>query len=245
MTRGTSILVVDDDPGIRDLVEEYLRSEGFRVATVPDGEAMRRALAATEVDLVVLDVRLPAEDGFSLALELRQRSDVGIIMLSQKEDVVDRVAGLEVGADDYLSKPFSLRELLARIRSVLRRRADQGAARSSDGQRLATPARYRFAGWELDGESRILVSPEALPVELSGGEFDLLLAFVEHPRRVLSRDQLLELARNRTATLFDRSVDVQVGRLRQKIESDRRRPALIRTVRGAGYMLAAEVERLR
>lgn len=239
------IVVVDDDPEILDVVGEYLGEEGYRVSTVTSGADMRRILKEGPVDLVILDVRLAGENGFDLAQEIRQENDAGIIMLSRKDDVVDRVAGLEVGADDYIAKPFHLREVLARTRSVLRRR--ESGARESGAGTPETPTersgnRYLFGRWQLDARSRILLSPDAEPVELSSGEFDLLLAFLKHPKQTLSRDRLLDLTRGVRAAQFDRSIDVQVGRLRRKIEADPPRPAIIKTVRGAGYKFSLDVE---
>jgi len=236
------ILVVDDDPEILDIVRDYLGEEGFRVSAVASGAEMHQVLAAAPVDLVILDVRLAGENGFDLAKEIRQASDAGIIMLSRKDDVVDRVAGLEVGADDYIAKPFHLRELLARTRSVLRRRAAGSDASEVETATEATATRYRFGGWELDQRSRVLLSPTAKPIELSSGEFDLLVAFLEHPKETLSRDRLLDLTRGVRAAQYDRSIDVQVGRLRRKIEIDPPRPAMIKTVRGAGYRFSLDVE---
>ena len=245
------VVVVDDDAEIRDIIHEYLSEEGFSVGEAPDGEVMRSLIAERVPDVVLLDLKLPGEDGLTLARALRQKHPaMGIVMISGKEDVVDRVAGLEVGADDYIVKPFHLRELLARVRSVLRR-SENGEARhanmaapapesaSSPG---ASPRRvYRFSDWVLDGSGRVLLSGDGAPVELTSGEFDLLATFVSHPNRALSRDQLLDYARNREAEAFDRSIDVQVGRLRRKIERDPKRPALIKTIRNIGYMFSAEV----
>jgi two-component system OmpR family response regulator len=234
------ILVVDDDPDIREVVHDYLSEEGFRVSLAADGAAMQGVLDRGPVDLVILDVRLPGEDGLTLAARLRQDSRAGIIMLSRKDDLVDRVAGLEVGADDYVAKPFQLRELLARVRSVLRRRGSCAAATESEA--ADRPAsKFRFAGYELDRHTRLVLAPGGEPVELSAGEYDLLLTFLEHPKRPLSRDQILDYAHGREAALFDRSIDVQVGRLRRKIEANPRRPELIKTVRGVGYMFDTDV----
>lgn len=244
MNQPPHVLVVDDDPEIRSLVKEYLEEEGFRVTTAGNGTQMREALETDPVDLVILDVRLPGESGLDLALELRQASEIPIIMLSQKDDVVDRVAGLELGADDYVPKPFHLRELLARIRSLIRRseiRAESEAAPPTED--TAVEGTLRFSGWLLNPRRRELFSPGDELVELSAGEFNLLLALVERPNRVLSRDQLLDIVHNREAALFDRSIDVQIGRLRRKIETNPKQPALIKTVRGAGYMLNCSVER--
>lgn len=242
MSDSLHILVVDDDPEILDIVRDYLGEEGFRVSAVASGAEMHQVLAAAPVDLVILDVRLAGENGFDLAKEIRQASDAGIIMLSRKDDVVDRVAGLEVGADDYIAKPFHLRELLARTRSVLRRRAAGSDTSEVETATEATATRYRFGGWELDQRSRVLLSPAAKPIELSSGEFDLLVAFLEHPKETLSRDRLLDLTRGVRAAQYDRSIDVQVGRLRRKIEIDPPRPAMIKTVRGAGYRFSLDVE---
>lgn len=241
MASSEHILVVDDDPEIREVVDDYLTEEGFRVSLAADGNAMHEALQHEPADLVILDVRLPGEDGLTLAAKLRQSSQAGIIMLSSKDDLVDRVAGLEVGADDYVAKPFHLRELLARVRSVLRRR-DCSPAPVRSGTTEKRETRLRFAGYELDRHTRLLLAPNGEPVELSAGEFDLLIAFLEHPKRTLSRDQILDHARGREATPFDRSIDVQVGRLRRKIEANPRRPELIKTVRGAGYIFDIDVQ---
>lgn len=234
------ILVVDDDPEIRDIIETYFSEEGFRVSAAVDGQAMQEVLDRGEVDLILLDVRLPGDDGLTLAAKLRQQSGAGIIMLSRKDDLVDRVAGLEVGADDYVAKPFQLRELLARVRSVLRRR--NSAPARADGEAPEEPGEVlRFGSYELDRRKRLLLAADGGPLELSAGEFDLLLTFLEHPRRPLSREQLLDYAHGREVALFDRSIDVQVGRLRRKIEANPRRPELIKTVRGVGYVFDIEV----
>jgi len=241
VAEGAHILVVDDDPEILDVVREYLGDEGYRVSSAASGAEMRESLKGSDVDLVILDVRLSGENGFDLAKELRESSDAGIIMLSRKDDVVDRVAGLEIGADDYIAKPFHLRELLARTRSVLRRRA--GSTESANGSPAEQPgSRYVFGGWQLDRRTRVLISPSSKPVELSSGEFDLLLAFLENPKEPLSRDRLLDLTRGVRAAQFDRSIDVQVGRLRRKIEANPPRPAMIKTVRGVGYKLSVDVK---
>ena len=236
--------MVDDDPEIRSLVQEYLQGEGFRVTTAQDGAQMRSVLEKDPANLVILDVRLPGESGLDLALHLRQTSEVPIIMLSEKDDVVDRVAGLEIGADDYVPKPFHLRELLARIRSLIRR-TETKSEPGKPGQREKEAhgdGSLRFSGWTLSIPRRELFSPDGDPVELSAGEFNLLVAFAERPNRILNRDQLLDIVYNREANLFDRSIDVQIGRLRRKIETDPKRPALIKTVRGAGYMFNSKVE---
>ncbi len=233
------ILVVDDDAAVRKLLEGYLADHGFRVHGAHNGASMTRKLAANAVDLVILDLILPGENGLDLAKDLRKVSNVPIIMLTGKGDEIDRVIGLEVGADDYLPKPFSPRELLARIRSVLRRSdgASEPATTEATGRKKA-----RFAGWTLDLGARQLRSPDGSEVELTPGEFDLLAVFVDRRNRVLSREQLLDLARNDDSAVFDRSIDVQVMRLRRKIEPNPKQPALIKTARTAGYVFVPPVD---
>ena len=235
MSENGHILVVDDQQEICDLVREYLTDEGFRVSTANDGAGLRGVIAREAIDLVILDVVLRGEDGLQLARELRSQSDVGIIMLTGRGETVDRIIGLEMGADDYLSKPFHLRELLARVRSVLRRGLRGGDASPSR-------ERVRFAGWTLDLASRELLSPAGDDVRLTTGEYELLAAFVGHANQVLSRDRLLDLSRHREAGPFDRTIDVQVGRLRRKLEDDPKNPAVIKTVRGGGYIFTPPVE---
>ncbi|HXC27457.1 MAG TPA: response regulator [Stellaceae bacterium] len=237
MSESGHILVVDDQQEICDLVREYLSGEGFRVSTANDGAGMREAITREPVELVILDLVLRGEDGLQLARELRGTSDIGIIMLTGRGETVDRIIGLEMGADDYLSKPFHLRELLARVRSVLRR----GSTRGGD-KPVAGRARIKFAGWILDLASRELHSPSGEDVRLTTGEFELLAAFVNQPNQVLSRDRLLDLSRHREAGPFDRTIDVQVGRLRRKLEDDPKNPGLIKTVRGGGYIFTPPVE---
>ncbi len=232
------LLIVDDDREIRDLLGRFLTRHGYRVTTARDGREMRKALADWRIDLIVLDLMLPGEDGLSLCRRLRADSSIPIIMLTAMGEETDRIVGLEMGADDYLPKPFNPRELLARIKSVLRRADATPAAVSSPGRTI-----LRFAGWKLDLARRRLESAEGLVVDLSAGEFGLLVAFAEHPQRVLNRDQLLDLTRGRAAAPFDRSVDIQVSRLRRKIEPDPNKPDLIKTVRGGGYMFTPTVER--
>jgi len=231
------ILIVDDQQEICDVVQEYLTGEGYRVSSAHDGAGMRRALGQSPVDLVILDLMLPGEDGLTLARSLRSESGIGIIILTGRGETVDRIIGLEMGADDYLPKPFHLRELLARVKSVLRR------VHNRIGE-SAQPARSRarFAGWNLDLSSRELLSPRGEEVRLTTGEFDLLAAFVNNANQVLTRDRLLDLARNREAGPFDRTIDVQVGRLRRKLEDDPQNPMLIKTVRGSGYIFTPTVE---
>jgi len=237
MQSAASILVVDDHREIRELVSRALVKEGFRVSTAADGRTMRKVLADSRIDLILLDLMLPGEDGLSLCRRLRAESDIPIIMLTAKGDEVDRVIGLEMGADDYLPKPFGSRELIARIKAVLRRGRRERAAIDQSGR----PSRYRFDRWVLDTGARELVRDDGVTVSLSAGEYDLLLALVERPHRVLSREQLLDLARGRAATAFDRSIDTQVSRLRKKIESDPADPKIIKTVWGGGYLLTATV----
>jgi DNA-binding response OmpR family regulator len=237
MSESGHILVVDDQQEICDLVREYLTDEGFRVSTANDGAGMRETLTRDSIYLVILDLLLRGEDGLQLARELRSQSDIGIIILTGRGETVDRIIGLEMGADDYLSKPFHLRELLARVRSVLRR----AAARAGD--RAAAPRqRMRFSGWTLDLASRELMSPSGEDVRLTTGEFELLAAFVNHANQVLSRDRLLDLSRHREAGPFDRTIDVQVGRLRRKLEDDPKNPSMIKTVRGGGYIFTPPLD---
>ena len=232
------ILVVDDDADLRRMVADYLGDYDMRVTGAADGAAMRDAIAHESVDLVLLDLKLPSEDGMNLARELRETSSVPIIMLTGRKDDVDRIMGLELGADDYLTKPFNLRELLARIRAILRRTQ---AHPITHGEGRA-PQAFRFGAWELDLRSRRLTSNDGERVDLTHSEFALLAAFLGAPERILSREQLLELSRGNDENVFDRSIDVQILRLRRKIESDPSRPRLIRTERGAGYFFNSQVE---
>jgi two-component system OmpR family response regulator len=236
MPGAPHILIVDDHREIRDLVSRALTKEGFRVSTAGDGRSMRRTLADSRIDLILLDLMLPGEDGLSLCRALRAQSDVPIIMLTAKGDEVDRVIGLEMGADDYLPKPFGSRELIARIKAVLRRSHDKASPGS--GERLS---RYRFDRWTLETGARELHRDDGVTVPLSTGEYDLLVALVERPQRVLNRDQLLDLARGRSAAGLDRSIDTQVSRLRKKIEIDPGDPKIIKTVWGGGYMFTPAV----
>ncbi|WP_422016970.1 response regulator [Roseateles sp.] len=239
-TSAHHILVVDDDPAMRELMVEYLQENDLRVSTAASGAEMMRILQDQVIDLVLLDLRLSGEDGMQLARELRATSEIPVIIVTGKRDEADRVMGLEIAADDYMTKPFSNRELLARIRAVLRRyqAARDTAAPSRESKRRA----YRFAGWELNLLARRLTAPEGHRVELSNGEFNLLLALCEAPQRALTRDQLLELSRLHGAEVYDRSIDVQILRLRRKIEADASSPEFIRTERGVGYLFNARVE---
>ncbi len=232
-----TILVVDDDPEIRDLLARFLDKHGMTALTASDGERALRTVRDENVDLVVLDLMLPGEGGFEICRKLRQVSTVPVIMLTALAEDTDRIVGLELGADDYVTKPFNPRELLARIRAVLRRVAGQATAEDDK----ATV--YLFAGWRLDVARRELLDPEGALVSLTAGEFDLLVAFLEHPRRVLDRDQLLTFTKGRMAQPFDRSIDVQLSRLRRKIEPDPKEPQIIKTVRGGGYQFTPEVSR--
>ncbi len=224
------ILVVDDDPGLRELLDGYLRDSGYEVQTVGDGEAMREELARASFDLIVLDLMLPGEDGLTLCRRLRAHSGVPILMLTARGDEFERVLGLEMGADDYLAKPFSPRELLARIRSILRRAGDRGGEATS---------RIGFDGWALDLAAHHLIDPEGVVVVLSTGEFRLLRALAENLNRVLTRDQLIDAIAGREANRLERTVDVLVSRLRKRLRDDAREPRMIRTVRSEGYMLVS------
>jgi two-component system OmpR family response regulator len=232
------IAVVDDEADITRLLAGYLGSHGFRVSTLHDGAALMDLMGSDPPALVLLDVGLPGEDGFSIARRLREHWHCGLVIVTGRGDAVDKVVGLEVGADDYVTKPFDLRELLARIKAVLRRLAPQEAAGAAapGGAR----SKLRFAGgWALDTEARTLTAPDGRDVPVTGGEFDLLAVMVRHAGRVLSRDFLLEQTRGRGAAPFDRTIDVQIGRLRKKIEADAEAPQIIKSVRGAGYLLVA------
>jgi two-component system OmpR family response regulator len=237
MQGAPHILIVDDHREIRELVSRVLSKEGFRVSAAADGRAMHKALADGRIDLILLDLMLPGEDGLSLCRGLRAQSDIPIIMLTAKGDEVDRVIGLEMGADDYLPKPFGSRELIARIKAVLRR----GGHERAEAKPAAKPKFYRFDRWTLDAGARALLRDDGVTISLSTGEYDLLLALVERPQRVLSRDQLLDLARGRSAGAFDRSIDTQISRLRKKIEADPSEPTIIKTVWGGGYTLTTPV----
>jgi two-component system OmpR family response regulator len=238
MEPSPHILVVDDHREIRDLLARYLAKHGLRVSVAESAARARRVLETSAIDLVVLDVMMPGEDGLALCRHLRAASALPVIMLTAMAEDTDRVVGLEMGADDYVVKPFNPRELLARIKAVLRR------ANSLPRQRTPSNVRtIRFERWRLDLGRRELIDEEGVGIPLSTGEFLLLSALLNHPKMVLSREQLLDLTRGRAANVFDRSIDNQVSRLRKKIEADPKEPALIKTVWGGGYMLAADVER--
>jgi two-component system OmpR family response regulator len=237
MENGARILIVDDDPGIRDVVSDFLGKHGYEVDTAADGKAMDAALARNGIDLVVLDVMMPGEDGLAICRRLSaQPGGPAIIMMSAMGEETDRIVGLELGADDYVPKPCNPRELLARIKAVLRRRREPRGGDAPIG------AACEFAGWRLDLVRRELRSPQGVVVNLSSGEFSLLRAFVEHPQRVLTRDQLLDFARGRDSDAYDRAIDVQISRLRRKLD-DGSGDELIRTIRSEGYMFAPKVTR--
>jgi two-component system OmpR family response regulator len=236
MDTKPGILVVDDDRDIRTLLAEYLDANGFHTLAAPDGAGMRKLLDTHKIDLIVLDLTLPGEDGLTLCRDLRSRSRLPVIMLTARGAPLDRIVGLEMGADDYLAKPFEPRELLARIRSVLRR--VQALPPNLEAPEEGV---MRFAGWTFDLTARHLVNPHGVVIALSGAEFRLLKCFLEHANRVLSREQLLSLTNGREADPFNRSMDLQVSRLRQKLGDDARAPRLIKTVRNEGYLLAASV----
>jgi DNA-binding response OmpR family regulator len=235
------VLALDDDPAIRQLVAEYLTANEMRVTAVASGKELAAVMAAETVDVVVLDLRLHGEDGMQIARKLREESAIPILMLTGRVDEADRVMGLELGADDYLTKPFSPRELLARIRALLRR----ASAQATVADAISKVRAYRFGSWELNIGLRKLRSPDGKAVELTNGEFSLLTAFLSSPQRVLTRDQLLDLSRLHNSEVYDRSIDVQILRLRRKIEVDPAHPQFIVTERGAGYIFASEVSPVR
>lgn len=238
MADSPHLLLVDDERSIREPLAKYLEKQGFRVTQAGDAAAARTRLAAYAIDLVILDIMMPGEDGLSLTRHIRETSELPVILLTARSEETDRIVGLEMGADDYVVKPFSPRELAARIKVVLRRAA------SGTRQHAPESGSYGFAGWVLKTGERALVDREGVSVPLSTGEYNLLLALVQRPRQVLTRDQLLDITQGREAGAFDRAIDNQVSRLRKKIEADARNPELIKTVWGGGYTLAAEVTRL-
>ncbi|MGE5117878.1 MAG: winged helix-turn-helix domain-containing protein [Betaproteobacteria bacterium] len=232
------LAVVDDETAITELLANYLGGHGFRVSQLHSGQALTALMQNDPPALVLLDLGLPGEDGFVIARQLREHWRCGLVIITGRGDAVDKVVGLEIGADDYVTKPFDLRELLARIKAVLRR---LGASPQATAGEPAARDNLRFAGFRLDLGARQLVDPQERPVALTAGEFDLLVVFARHPGRVLSRDFLLEATRGREAAPFDRTIDVQVGRLRRKIEADPEDPQIIKSVRGAGYVLVPPV----
>jgi DNA-binding response OmpR family regulator len=237
----THVIALDDDPAVREMVTEYLGQNEIRVTAVASGAELAAAMAREVVDLVILDLRLRGEDGMNIARKLREQSAIPILMLTGRAEEADRVMGLELGADDYLTKPFSPRELLARIRALLRR----AQAQASVADVVAKVRAYRFSGWELNIGLRKLKSPNGEAVELTNGEFRILTAFLSAPQRILSRDQLLELSRVHNAEVYDRAIDIQILRLRRKIETDPAQPKFIKTERGAGYVFSVPVDVVR
>lgn len=237
MATEDRILIVDDELEMRRLLSDYLQKNGYRVSTAGDGRAMRAALERSRVDLIVLDLMLPGEDGLTLCRDLRTKSGIPVIMLTARSEQTDRIVGLEMGADDYVAKPFSPRELLARIKAVLRR--SRALPENLEPEQVG---RFRFAGWELDTTTRYLTAPDGVVIPLSGAEYALLRVFLEHPNRVLTRDQLIDFAFGRDAERSDRSVDSQVSRLRQRLRDDAKEPTIIKTVRAQGYVLAVAAE---
>jgi two-component system, OmpR family, response regulator len=240
-TTPLHVLMVDDDPDVREIVSEYLSQNDFRVTTVSTGKEMLEILGREAIDLLLLDLRLPGEDGMHLARTVREKSKLPIVMLTGRSEEADRIMGLELWADDYVTKPFSPRELLARIRAVLRRSQTEVVSPGRD----ETLRAYRFAGWELNVRLHRLQSPQGERIEISRGEFSLLCAFLGSPQRILTRDQLLELSRMHSTEVYDRSIDVQILRLRRKIEPDPAHPVFIRTERGVGYYFDAPVKAVR
>jgi DNA-binding response OmpR family regulator len=237
----THVIALDDDPAVREMVAEYLGQNEIRVTAVASGAELAAAMAREVADLVILDLRLRGEDGMHIARKLREQSAIPILMLTGRAEEADRVMGLELGADDYLTKPFSPRELLARIRALLRR----AQAQATVADAMAKVRAYRFAGWELNIGLRKLKSPKGEAIELTNGEFRILAAFLSAPQRILSRDQLLELSRVHNAEVYDRAIDIQILRLRRKIEADPAQPKFIKTERGAGYVFSVPVDVIR
>lgn len=237
------LLIVDDDKQICDLLLDLLHQHGYDVSVANNDQQFKEKFQHKTIDLVILDIMMPGKDGLELCRHIRLESDVPIIFLTAMDSDTDKVVGLELGADDYLAKPFSTRELLARVKALLRRSGGHLVnTQTASTHRLAPLASITFLGWVIDQNKRRLVSPDGVTTPLSSGEYELLLAFVEHTQRTLSREQLLDLTRGREASPFDRTIDVQVGRLRKKIEVDPKNPSIIVTVRGGGYMFTPDVE---
>lgn len=244
MSDQTRLLVVDDDAEIRNLMEKLLISYGYNVRTAPSGVELFNILRAETIDLILLDILLPGEDGFVLCRKVREKyPHISIIMVTAIGETTDRIVGLEVGADDYLTKPFNPRELVARIKAVTRR-SQQNTAAPSTTEDFDNKDILEFDGWRLRKSNRNLMSPDDMEIVLSAGEYDLLCAFLENPQRVLSRDQLLDYTKNRPAGPFDRSIDIQVSRLRVKLEKDPKNPKIIKTVRGGGYLFCPKIKKL-
>ena len=243
MSEPAHVLVVDDEPRIRTMLRRYLTDEGFRVSEAGEGAAMREALQREPIHLVLLDLMIPGEDGLSLARYIREHTKIPVIILTGKGDLIDRVVGLEAGADDYITKPFELREVLARIRTVLRRADPRATAPASTTPTDAGSGDVLvFDGWKFDVLKRQLQRPTGENVVLTAGEFELLRVFITNPNRVLSRDQLMDQVKGREWAAYDRAIDTQVGRLRKKIEADPNNPVFIKTVRGGGYVFASAVK---
>ena len=238
----THLAVLDDEQDITQLLGSYLAGHGFRVSQLHSGQALMELMGRDAPALVLLDLGLPGEDGFAIARQLREHWRCGLVIVTGRGDPVDKVVGLEVGADDYVTKPFDLRELVARVKAVLRRMAPAEPAPAGPDRPAANPTTLRFADWQLDTAARRLLDPLRNEVSLTSGEFDLLNTLAMHPGRVLSRDFLLGQTRGRDAGPFDRTIDVQIGRLRRKLEADPAHPQIIKSVRGAGYMLVPKVE---
>lgn len=237
---NAKLLIVDDDAEICQLLQQFLEKYDFDVRTAANGEEMFAILKAESVQLIILDLMLPGEDGLTLCRKLMAHHTIPVLMLSAAAEETDRIVGLEVGADDYLPKPFNPRELLARVKAILRRYQHQ----TPEDPNRKTVLRYRFANWMVNADTRQVFSPEGAEISLSSGEYDLLLIFLKHPHKVLSRDQLLEHTRHREHAPFDRSIDMQISRLRQKMEINAKEPLLIKTVRGGGYVFAATVSKI-
>lgn len=239
MSDRPHLLLVDDERSIREPLAQYLGRNGFRVTAVESASEARLRLAANAIDMVILDIMMPGEDGLSLCRHIRETSEIPVILLTARTEETDRIVGLEMGADDYVLKPFSPRELVARIKVIFRRVA-------TGGQRVTAPdgASYAFAGWLLKAQERTLVDSEGVSLPLSTAEYNLMLAFATRPNQILSRDQLLDITQGREANAFDRAIDNQISRLRKKIEPDPKNPTLIKTVWGGGYTLSAEVRKL-
>ncbi|HZV57400.1 MAG TPA: response regulator [Sphingobium sp.] len=238
MTARPHLLLVDDEAAIREPLGAYLQRAGFRVSEAPNAAEARKILAGHAIDLVVLDIMMPGEDGLSLCRSIREQGELPVILLTARSEETDRIVGLEMGADDYVLKPFSPRELVARIKTILRR-----AGGAAQREAPADAATYQFEGWTLRADDWTLTGADGVAIPLSTADFRLLQAFVTHPRQVLSRDQLLDLTQGREAHAFDRSIDNQISRLRRKLEDDARSPRLIKTVWGGGYMFGADVTR--
>lgn len=246
MDEPKHIIITDDDHEICNLLSDYLITHHFQVSIAHDGKQLIQLLADnTHYDLIILDVMMPGSDGIEICRQIRQTSNIPIIMLTAVTSEADRILGLEFGADDYLAKPFNPRELLARVKAILRRAQEPIPVNDAPKQNQTRPPVFEFLNWRLDTATRRLFSPDNLEVSLSSGTYDLLLAFLERPQQVLSRDRLLEITKNRDAEPFDRSIDVQVSRLRQKLEIDPKDPKIIKTVRTGGYLFTVPVKKLR